>query len=557
MFDDKRGQQIVFHWIRKFTPFFFLLAVLGCSEMEEQKPAVQVLARGAQVRGANGIHFGPDGKLYIASVLTPTIAVMDPENGEIEKRLGPDQGIKGPDDLAFGPDGSLYWTDIVYGEVGRLTPDGVNTVVADLGPGVNPITFSDDGRLFVSQCFFDDKLYELDPTGAREPRLITDQLGPGCGLNGMDWGPDGFLYGPRWFHGEVVRVNVESGEFHTVVDGFKVPAAVKFDSQGRLHVLDTLAGEVVQVDLNAGTKEVVGRIEPRSADNLAFDKSDRLFVSSYTDGYIIEVLDENNNRTVNPGGLTAPGGVALFETEEGERLFIADFFALRELDATTGQELNAERDVIGFSALGSTMSVRSDGQFLIVTSWFDNKVKIWDPDAALLVASFEGFGQPVDAIPFQGDIVVTENASGNVVRFNVSTPDQRTVIASGLQLPAGLASHGENLYVSDRTAGQILQLVEDGEELRSPRVVADGLDGPEGIDIGENGTIFVVEADAGRVASIDHETGAKDILAEGLDLHLETQGNFPVTMFFNGVAVSTQSVFVTGDRAGVLYRIDF
>ena len=544
------------HWIRKCAPVFFLLVASGCAEMEEPRPAVQVLARGAQVRGANGIHFGPDGKLYIASVLTPAIAVMDPESGEIEKRLGPDHGVKGPDDLAFGPDGSLYWTDIIYGEVGRLTPDGVNTVVADLGPGVNPITFSDDGRLFVSQCFFDDKLYELDPTGAREPRLITDQLGPGCGLNGMDWGPDGFLYGPRWFQGEVVRVNVETGEFHTVVDGFGVPAAVKFDSQGRLHVLDTLAGEVVQVDLNAGTKEVVGRIEPRSADNLAFDESDRLFVSSYTDGYIVEVLDKNNNRTVSPGGLTMPGGIDLVETEEGDRLFIANFFSLRELDAKTGQEWGAVRDVIGFSQLGSVMTVRSDGQYLVVTSWFDNQVKIWDPNAESLVASFEGIAQPIDAMFFQDDIVVTEFQTGNVVRLNPRSPEQRTVIASGLRAPAGLASAGENLYVSDRTTGQILQIMEDGEELQSPRVLADGLEGPEGIDIGKDGRIFVVEADAGRVVSIDRQTGSIEVLAEGLELHLETQGNFPVTMVFNGLAVGSERVFVTGDKAGVLYRID-
>jgi sugar lactone lactonase YvrE len=546
----------MFYWIRKTTPFFILLAVLGCSEKEEQRPAVQVLATGAQVCGANGIHFGPDGKLYIASVLTPTIAVMDPESGEIEKRLGPDQGVKGPDDLAFGPDGSLYWTEIIYGEVGRLTPNGVSTVVADLGPGVNPITFSDDGRLFVSQCFFDDKLYELDPTGAREPRLITDQLGPGCGLNGMDWGPDGFLYGPRWFQGEVVRVNVETGEFHTVVDDFGVPAAIKFDSQGRLHVLDALAGEVVQVDLESGTKEVVGRIEPRSADNLAFDESDRLFVSSYTDGYIVEILDKNSNRTVSPGGLTMPGGIDLVETEEGDRLFITNFFSLRELDAITGQERGAVRDLIGFSQLGSVMSVRSDGKHLVVTSWFDNHVKIWDPNAASLIATFEGIAQPVDAMFFLDDIVVTEFQTGNVVRLDPRSPERRTVIASGLQAPAGLASAGESLYVSDRTTGQILHIMENGEELQSPSVLADGLEGPEGMDIGEDGRIFVVEADAGRVVSIDRLTGSIEVLAEGLDLHLESQGNFPATMVFNGLVVGTESAFVTGDKAGVLYRID-
>jgi sugar lactone lactonase YvrE len=516
-----KGRKAMWNWIRKFTPFFFLLILLGCADKEELTPAAQVLATGAQVRGANGVHFGPDGMLYIASVLTPAIAVMNPESGEIEKLFGPDEGVKGPDDLAFGPDGSLYWTDIVYGEVGRMTPDGVATVIAALGPGVNPITFSDDGRLFVSQCFFDDQLYEVDPAGVAEPRLITDQLGPGCGLNGMDWGPEGFLYGPRWFQGEVVRVDVETGDFETV-----------------------------------GTKIVVGHIEPRSADNLAFDDSDRLFVSSYTDGYIVEILGGNNNRTVSPGGLIMPGGIDLVETEQGDRLFITNFFSLRELDAATGRERGAVRDVIGFSELGSAMSVRSDGKHLVITSWFDNRVKIWDPMSASLVASFEGIAQPVDAMFFEDDIVVTEHQNGSVVRLDRRSPDQRTVIAGGFQAPAGLASAGNDLYVSDRTAGQVLKIVEDGVALEPRRVVADGLHGPEGIDIGEDGRIFVVEADADRVVSFDLKTGVKEVLAEGLDLHLETQGNFPVTMTLNGVAAGAESIFVTGDKAGVLYRID-
>jgi hypothetical protein len=88
------------------------------------------------------------------------------------------------------------------------------------------------------------------------------------------------------------------------------------------------------------------------------------------------------------------------------------------------------------------------------------------------------------------------------------------------------------------------------------RILADGLEGPEGIDIGKNGRIVVVEADAGRVVSIDLQTGSIEVLAEGLELHLETQGNFPVTMAFNGLAVGSESVFVTGDKTGVLYRID-
>ena len=54
----------------------------------------------------------------------------------------------------------------------------------------------------------------------------------------MDWGPDGWLYGPLWNKGQVARVNVDTGEIKVVAEGLVVPAAVKFDAQGRLHVLE-------------------------------------------------------------------------------------------------------------------------------------------------------------------------------------------------------------------------------------------------------------------------------------------------------------------------------
>ena len=145
---------------------------------------------------------------------------------------------------------------------------------------MNPITFSDDGRLFVSQCALGDHLFELDPDGSEGPRLITDQLGPGCGLNGMDWGPDDRLYGPGPAASEVARVDVDRGTFETVASGFDRPVALKFDSQHRLHVLDSLVGRT-----GAGS------------DNLSFDADDRLFVSSYTHGFIVEVLGPESSVT--------------------------------------------------------------------------------------------------------------------------------------------------------------------------------------------------------------------------------------------------------------------
>ena len=222
-------------------------------------PELEVLATGANISSANGLHFGPDGMLYVASVLGNEIVVIDPESGEITRRIGADDGMSpGPDDVAFGPDGSYFWTSLLTGEVAGFNAEGERVVAAQLSPGVNPITFSDDGRLFIAQCFLATGVYELDPTGEEAPRLITNDLGPGCGLNGMDWGPDNRLYGPRWFAGEVVSLDVETGVSRVEATGFTVPAAVKFDSQGVLHVIDNATGELVRVV--DGTNEVVATV---------------------------------------------------------------------------------------------------------------------------------------------------------------------------------------------------------------------------------------------------------------------------------------------------------
>ncbi|MFO7655535.1 MAG: hypothetical protein R6W78_00545, partial [Bacteroidales bacterium] len=174
--------------ISVFAVFAIILAFTACEEkdygfnepenelsidLKAGKPGSNVvmraIAKGAPFRGTNGINFGPDGNLYIASVLGLEIIVMNKQNGKIINRFGREVGVKFPDDLVFGPDGSLYWTDIVHGEVGRMTPGGVVTKQF-VAPGVNPITFSPDGRLFVALCFYGDGLYELDPELLAPPR---------------------------------------------------------------------------------------------------------------------------------------------------------------------------------------------------------------------------------------------------------------------------------------------------------------------------------------------------------------------------------------------------
>ena len=532
--------------------------LVGCAATEPPEPAagtVRVLAQGGPLHATNGMYFGPDGRLYVVSASSAQVVAFDPESGDVLQRWGPAEGVRGPDDLIFGPDGSLYWTEFAFGDVARRRPDGTTAVIASPGPGVNPITFSDDGRLFVSQCALGDHLFELDPEGVEPPRLISDQLGPGCGLNGMDWGPDGRLYGPRPAASEVVRVDVDRGTFETVAAGFDRPVALKFDSQHRLHVLDSGSGELFRVDIETGDRELVGQTGAGS-DNLAFDADDRLFVSSYAHSFIVEVLGPETNRTVVAGGISFPGGLAwLPAADGGGRLFLADRRALRELDPETGAEVHVVTGV--GTDLGEALSAHPYGSQLVLAG--AATVSIWDPAGDRLVMRFDGFEEALDALALDGDIIVSEYETGSVLRFDPAAPDARTVLASGLEAPAGLAVHGGDLFVADRR-GELLQILDDGEHLDPPRRVAEGLAGPEGIAAGEDGALYVVEQDAGRVTRVDPETGTTTPVAEGLSLSSLEQksiGASTAVGFLSGIAVGDGSLYVSSYAENRVYRIDW
>ena len=84
--------------------------------------------------------------LYVTSVIGSDLSVVDPGTGDIVKRFTAADGVIGPDDVAFASDGAYFWTSILTGEVAGFTASGERVVAAQLPPGPNPITFSDDDR---------------------------------------------------------------------------------------------------------------------------------------------------------------------------------------------------------------------------------------------------------------------------------------------------------------------------------------------------------------------------------------------------------------------------
>ena len=512
--------------------------------------------QGSTIHSANGIYFDEDDKLYIASGIGREIVIMNKESGDIIQRLGVEQGIDAPDDLTFGPDGSLYWTAILTGEVGKIDPDGNKTTVAQNLVGVNSITFSEDGRLFVGMCLFADTLYELDPNGVEQPKAVVENLANdlgSCSVNAMDFGSDGYLYGPRLYAGEVIRINVDTGEYSTVANGFGNPVAVKFNSQGQLHVLDTLTGEVMRVDTDTGNKEIITTLAP-GLDNLAFDSEDRLYVSSYVNGTVTEIT-QSSSRVLNQGGLASPGGLAILGESTNETLYVADGLSLMAINTTTNEQEVVLRSVASDGHPGA-VTVSTFGPNLLISSWFDSSVNIWDPIKNEMVLTLGDFPLPVNAIAFQGKLIVAESYTKSIYRLQDGAAPE--VLISNMGAPAGLLATESDLLISDQINGTILKIIEDGITLEEPLIIAQNLDAPEGMAFSADGKLLVVEAGAKRLSAIDLSSGQKEIIANDLQLGLEGMGPLvPSSYIFNDVVVdATGSIYVSGDMDNVVYRFD-
>jgi sugar lactone lactonase YvrE len=483
-------------------------------------------------------------------VLGDEILVMDPETGEVISTIGVNAGVVGPDDIAFGPDGSLYWTSFSTGEVGRIGPDGARSGQA-IRPGVNGIAFSPRGRLFVTVVFMGDALYELDPQLTAPPRLVAAKLGF---LNGIDWGPDGFLYGSLWTKGEVVRIDVDTGEVTSVTGGFNVPSAVKFGPDGQLYVVEQATGRVQRVNVSGGGKEVAASFSP-GLDNLAFDRAGRLYVSHGQDGCVSEVRPDGTARPVCGCGMIAPGGIAIVDGP-GEMVYVADFWTLRGFDAASGKPKRCLRHSIGVAGgITSPFTVSADGTSLVLTSWLPkDAVQVFDLETGTILEEYTNLDEPLNAIRFEGDLVVAEHGKGSIVKIPKDEPKKRVVLAKGLVTPIGLAAVGNNLWVSDRATGAVLQVVVNGKVLGKPVPVATGLASPEGLAVDKDGSLLVVEPEIGRLSRVDPETHEVTTVADGFTPCL--LGDHP-TWIFNGVAVGAGgSIYLTSDVDNLIYRID-
>jgi hypothetical protein len=129
---------------------------------------------------------------------------------------------------------------------------------------------------------------------------------------------------------------------------------------------------------------------------------------------------------------------------------------------------------------------------VVLSTWRLNAVQVWDANIGEIVEEYLDFAVPINAIRFQGDLVVAELATGRVVRRNAAT-GECTTLATGLIVPSGLAAADGDLLAADWASGVVWKIMDDGVPV-VPIPVATGLSGPEGLALQSSDSLLVVES---------------------------------------------------------------
>jgi sugar lactone lactonase YvrE len=514
-----------------------------------QSYEVTKLVPGSAFHGVHGLGIDKSGRLFAGSVAGAALYEVDRANGTAKIAIPSPEGMA--DDIAFAPDGTMAWTGFLTGDLYSRKGDGPVKKLASGLPGINSLAFRKDGRLYATQVFLGDALYEIDVEGVKPPRKIMEKMG---GLNGFEFGPDDMLYGPLWFKGQVAKVDVDKAELSVVADGFKIPAAVNFDSKGNLFVVDTALGQLVKVDPKTGAKKMVAQLKP-SLDNLAIDDKDRIFVSNMADNGIQEVDPETGTaKQVIIGKLALPGGIGVFSDAGKDTIYIADVFAYRTVDGATGEVSEPARMHADGVTLEYPMSATASGDDVLLSSWFTGTVQLIDRKTGKTKEMLHDFKAPHDAVKLgDGSILVNELGSKSLVRASGEHGKDRTVMLGGLEGPVGLvAGSGGTVYLTEAFAGQVSKVEANGEKT----VVAKDLKGPEGIALAPDGKLIVAEVGAKRIIQIDPANGTVTEIAANLPIGLPAAPGGLPSNIPTGVGVGAMGViYFSSDVENAIYKV--
>ena len=522
---------------------FFAFILSGC---EPAQPSIEELTPKSPFHGIHGLGFDNQGHLLAGSVVGGTIYQVDITNGQSRIFMPPPQGQA--DDIAFAENGDIAWTAFLEGKIYLLTRKGQIKILAENLPGINSIDFAPNGKLYATQVFLGDALYEIDVQGKKPPRKIMEKMG---GLNGFEIGRDGKLYGPLWFKGEVVSVDLDKAKIKSLAKGFQIPAAVNFDprgSQNMLYVVDTKTGAITKLNIRNGKKTKIAQVKP-AIDNLAFNHLGELYISNMADNAIIHIDKKTGaSKTITSGVLAAAADLALWKDE----LYIADVFALRKLNIKNGQITEIAR-MFG-DELDYPMHVAVNDRYIATTGWSAGSVQIFDRKSEKSLSLLHGFTTPHDLVIMpNGELIIAEFATGSLLRLSGKKWASKKTIATGFAGPSNLllSEDSKYLYLIEYIAGRLIRLDLANNQIK---IIAQGLHGAEGLCFLPDGRFLLSEGKYKHIIAIN-DLGEREILAENLPIHALTLGPIP-PVIPTGLAVDEKGdIYFSSDQFANIWKI--
>jgi hypothetical protein len=258
--------------------------------------------------------------------------------------------------------------------------------------------------------FLGDGLFELDLTGATGPREVI--AAPGW-INGMDFGPDGFIYAPQWSQAKVVRIDPDSGSMTTVATDFESLAAAV-----------TYAGDTGDELTHRTLGFEFGELRAKEGAAIRAD-GDKLLVADWTPGKGVEVWDLEAGHITEKYAADFPIDVIRFQGDILVSQYLTNNVAVVgsgaptplgvTIDAPTGLAVKDDDLFVASFTAGTVLQIIDDGRPL---------------ESARVVAIDLDGPEGLAFLP-SGDLVVVESGTGNVVAIDLDS-GTKTTLAEGI-----------------------------------------------------------------------------------------------------------------------------
>ncbi|HYA93580.1 MAG TPA: hypothetical protein VEK32_18980, partial [Thermodesulfobacteriota bacterium] len=175
----KKGSPWFVCWIMVLCVFIFSQPVLAAGpKVLDPNYKFTRIVKDTLFPGCNGATVGMDGALYVVHTANGTTTRIDLKTMKATSFVPPYAGTFITDDITSDEKGNFYSTGTtpIVGEVYRIDKNGMKTVIAKGFLAPNGIQYNKrTGRLFMSECFQGNRVFELDPTGVKEPRLLVKE----------------------------------------------------------------------------------------------------------------------------------------------------------------------------------------------------------------------------------------------------------------------------------------------------------------------------------------------------------------------------------------------